>query len=343
MNRNPSLAPSLAPAPERTTAALGAHFLGLVADRLAATEELIREQTTSEISFIDEASEHIFNGGGKRVRPALLLLSSRMLGNEGTEDITYAAVVELIHTATLVHDDIIDDSKLRRGRTTVHNIWDNSQAVLLGDWLYTTSMKMALSHDRLDVVRQLCNATLRMTEGELLVLQRLGALDMSRDEYFDIIERKTAYLFASACSIPAIASGNKADLAALETYGRSLGLCFQLVDDLLDFTETEAALGKPVLSDLKGGKLTLPLILLMPRLDPKQRGWIEQVLEDRDFSRVGSEQILELVTEAGVVEEVRELAQSYALAAQTALERFPASEARDALEFAPEFVLNRHS
>ncbi len=335
--------PSLAVAPEMVTAARGAHFLALVAEGLAAAEALMREQTTCEISFIEEASEHIFNGGGKRVRPALLLLSSRMLGSESAEDITYAAVVELIHTATLVHDDIIDDSKLRRGRTTVHNIWDNSQAVLLGDWLYTTSMKMALGHDRLDVVRKLCDATLRMTEGELLVLQRLGASDISRDEYFDIIDRKTAYLFASACSIPAIAAGNEADLNALEQYGRSLGLCFQLVDDLLDFTETEAALGKPALSDLKGGKLTLPLVLLMPRLSARHRRWIEKVLEDREFLRVEPEQILELVSSAGVVEEVREMAKSYALAAQSALESFPASEARDALEFAPEFVLNRRS
>jgi len=335
--------PSLAVAHELATADRGAHFLGLVADRLAATEEVIRRQTTSEITFIDEASEHIFRGGGKRVRPTLLLLSSRMLGSESAEDITYAAVVELIHTASLVHDDIIDDSKLRRGRTTIHNVWDNSQAVLLGDWLYMTSMKMALSHDRLDVVRQLCESTLRMTEGELLVLERLGATDVTREEYFEIIERKTAFLFASACSIPSLANGTKDDWEALSLYGRSLGLCFQLVDDLLDFTENETRLGKPALSDLKGGKLTLPLILLMPRLAAGKRRWIEQVLEDRAFERVQPEQILELVDNAGVVEEVRETAQSYALAAQTALERFPPGEARDALEFAPEFVLNRRS
>lgn len=339
MNRNPSLAV----APELVTAARGAHFLSLISDRLDETEERMRRQATSRISFIDEASEHIFNGGGKRVRPALLLLSSRMLGTESAADITYAAVVELIHTATLIHDDIIDDSRLRRGKITVHNLWDNSQAVLLGDWLYTTSMKMALSHDRLDVVRKLCDATLRMTEGELLVLERLGATDVSREEYFEIIECKTAYLFASACSIPALAAGRCADLSALESYGRSLGLCFQLVDDLLDFTESEAALGKPVLSDLKGGKLTLPLILLMPRLDSSQRRWIEWVLEDRDFSRIKPEQILELVSDAGVIDEVREMAKTHALAARNALERFPAGEARDALEFAPEFVLNRRS
>lgn len=335
--------PSLAVAEKLSTAAKGARFLSLVSDQLEATEELIKERIASDIPFITEAGEYIFNGGGKRVRPALLLLSSRMLGNHRAEDVTYAAVIELIHTATLIHDDIIDDSKLRRGRTTVHNVWDNSQAVLLGDWLYTTSMQMALSHGHLDVVQTLCDATLRMTEGELLVLERLGAIDITRDEYFDIVERKTAHLFAAACAIPALGTENGGQRQALEDYGRALGLCFQLVDDLLDFTESEASLGKPVLSDLKGGKLTLPLILLLPRLDSSRRRWIEWVLEDREFSRVEPEQILELVTGTGVIEEVRELAESHALAARKALERFPAGDARDALEFAPEFVLNRRS
>ncbi|MFQ5526840.1 MAG: polyprenyl synthetase family protein [Thermoanaerobaculia bacterium] len=339
MSRNPSLAV----ATELSTAVRGTRFLGLVADQLAATEDLIRLKIGSDIPFITDASEYIFNGGGKRVRPALLLLSSKMLGNPGDEDVTYAAVIEFIHTATLVHDDIIDDSKLRRGQSTVHNVWDNSQTVLLGDWLYTTSMKMALGHDRLDVVRKLCEATLRMTEGELMVLDRLGALNVSREEYFDIIERKTAFLFSAACSIPALAGGSETERTALDDYGRALGLCFQLVDDLLDFTESEASLGKPALSDLKGGKLTLPLILLLPRLDSGRKRWIEWVLEDRDFSRVEPQQILELVTSTGIVEEVRELAESYASAARKALQGLPAGEARDALEFAPEFVLNRRS
>ncbi len=339
MTRNPSLAV----ARELATAARGSRFLGLVSEQLKATEALLRRKIASDISFIEDAGEYIFAGGGKRVRPALLLLSSQMLGSESEEDVTYAAVIELIHTATLVHDDIIDDSKLRRGRTTIHKVWDNSQAVLLGDWLYTTSMQMALSHDRLDVVRTLCEATLRMTEGELLVLERLGAIDVTRAEYFDIIERKTAHLFSAACSIPALAAGGDAAYLALGQYGRALGLCFQLVDDLLDFTESEASLGKPVLSDLKGGKLTLPLILLLPRLDSGRRRWIEWVLEDRDFRRVEAAQILELVSSSGVIDEVRELAERQALTARETLQGFPASEARDALEFAPEFVLNRRS
>lgn len=336
--------PSLAVAPSVPAGAGANRFLPLVADRLEATEEILRARIASDVPFIEDAGSYLLEGGGKRVRPALLLLASQMLRVEGDEDLTYAAVVELIHTGSLIHDDIIDEATLRRGREAVHRVWDNSRTVLLGDWLYTTSMKMALSHDRLEVVRRLCDATCRMTEGELLVLERLGATNVTNEEYFDIIERKTAHLFAAACSIPALKNGNLPEAeVALNAYGRALGLCFQLVDDILDFTAKEEELGKPVLSDLKGGKLTLPLILVLPRLDFGRRRLIEQVLEDRDFSRTQPEEILALVAEEGSLEEVRELAASYASAAHLALEGFPPSEAREALDFAPEFVLNRHS
>src|SRR4029078_12120213 len=215
------------------------------------------------------AGDYISQSGGKRVRPALLLLAARLLDRDGDEEVTYAAVVEFIHTATLIHDDIIDHAALRRGKTTVNHLWGNSLTVLLGDWIYTTAMKMALSHDNLEVVKQLCDATLRMTEGELLALQRLGAPDLTVDEYFGIIDRKTAHLFAAACSIPSLIHPRRPEAgAALQRYGMALGTCFQLVDDLLDFTARESELGKPVLSDLKEGKLTLTLILLLPPVAP---------------------------------------------------------------------------
>jgi octaprenyl-diphosphate synthase len=331
-------------APQTGSALDPARFLDLIAPKLIATEELFRRHLGSDVPFISEAGSYLFNGGGKRMRPALLLLSSRLLGHDGDEEITYAAVVELIHTATLVHDDIIDDARLRRGQPTVDSVWDNSRAVLLGDWLYTTSMQLALRHGRIEVIRRLCDATLRMTEGELLVLDRLGALDIDAEEYFDIIDRKTARLFAAASSIPAlIPPATDEQRQALETYGRSLGLCFQLVDDLLDFTASEDDLGKPVLSDLKGGKLTLPLILLLPRLDPRRLNLIGRVLEDRSFDHVEPGEILEAVTAEGTLEEVQELASRHARKAIEALTIFPASDAREALEFAPEFVLNRRS
>jgi len=319
-------------------------FLELVADKLAAVEVLFKQHLDSDVPFIHKAGAYIAQGGGKRVRPALLLLAARLLGHDGDEEVTYAAVVEFIHTATLIHDDIIDHAALRRGQATLNRLWGNNLTVLLGDWIYTTAMQMALSHGHLEVVQRLCAATLRMTEGELLAFERLGAIDLTVEEYFEIVERKTAHLFAAACSIPSLIPPIRQDAGqVLHRYGRALGICFQLVDDLLDFTARESEIGKPVLSDLKEGKLTLPLILLLPRVDTAQRRLIETVLEDRSFGRVSSAEILDLVRIEGTIEEVAELAQGYAAQAKQELEIFPPGDARDALEFAPDFVLNRRS
>jgi octaprenyl-diphosphate synthase len=319
-------------------------YLSLIADKLAASEKLFVEMLDSDVPFIREAGEHIFDAGGKRFRPALLLLSAKLLGHDGDEEITYATVVELIHTATLIHDDIIDHASLRRGHNTVNQIWGNSLTVLLGDWLYTTSMKMALSHDNLEVIRRLCDATLRMTEGELLAQQRLGSVDLTTEEYFEITRRKTAHLFSAACSIPALMQPAKPDAdVALQRYGKALGTCFQLVDDQLDFTASQGELGKPVLSDLREGKLTLPLILLLPRIDPKQRQLIQSVLEDGDFNRVDRQAILDLVAAEGTLEETAELAENLATEAREELATFSPGSAREAMEFAPDFVLQRRS
>jgi len=323
-------------------------FLELVADKLVATEEVFRRHFRSDVPFIDRAGEYLTGGGGKRVRPALLLLAARLLGHDGEEEITYAATVEFIHTATLVHDDVIDHSTLRRGRSTVNRLWGNHLTVLLGDWIYTTAMQMALSHGRIEVVQRLCDATLKMVEGELLALRRLGDPRLPVAEYFQIIDRKTAHLFAAACSIPSLipsgldGAGQAARPGAtLARYGENLGICFQLVDDLLDFTAREEELGKPVLSDLKEGKLTLPLILLLPRVGPESRRKVEQVLEDRAFKRVAVEEILALVEAEGTLAEVREMAEGYAEKARRELEVFAPSPTREALEFAPDFVLHR--
>ena len=329
-------------ASKTTGVSAGARYFALIADRLDATEEVFRRSLASDVPFIEEAGEYIFAGGGKRMRPALVLLAAAMLERDSDEEVTYAAVVELIHSATLIHDDIIDHASLRRSRPTVNHVWGNSKTVLLGDWLYTTAMNMALSHGNLEVVRRLCQATLEMTEGELLALDRLGAIDLTSEEYFSIIERKTARLFAAASSVPALMPPTRPDAAAaLSRYGGALGTCFQLVDDLLDFTARERELGKPVLSDLKEGRLTLPLLLALPRLDQTRRGWIASMLEDGAFSRVEPERIVELIEAEGTLDETRELAQSYADEAQKQLAFFPPGEARDALEFAPDFVLHR--
>jgi octaprenyl-diphosphate synthase len=325
-------------------AELQEQFLSLVGEKLAATEIIFRQFLESDVPFIRQANDYIASSGGKRIRPALLLLTSRLLGQDGEEEITYAAVIEFIHTASLVHDDIIDHALLRRGNASVNELWGNSRTVLLGDWIYTTAMKMALRHDSLQVVRKLCSATLKMTEGELLTLERLGARDVGVDEYFSIIDRKTACLFAAAASIPALIPPAKPDAeAALHRYGAALGRCFQLVDDLLDFTATQDELGKPVLSDLKEGKLTLPLILLLPRIDIARRRKIDRVLEDRSFDRVSPSEILEIVHGEGTLDEVSEMASAHAEEACRELSFFPASPARAALEYAPSFILKRRS
>lgn len=319
-------------------------FLDLVAEKLVATEEVFRRNLGSDVPFIHKAGRYLANGGGKRVRPALLLLASRLLGHDGEEEITYAATVEFIHSATLIHDDIIDHATLRRGHATLNQLWGNNLTVLLGDWIYTTAMQMALTHGHLEVVRNLCRATLKMVEGELLMLERLGDPKLPTEEYFSIIERKTAHLFAAACSIPSLIPPYRPEAGeVLARYGRHLGICFQLVDDLLDFTAREEEVGKPVLSDLKEGKLTLPLILALPRLDAGRRQAVERVLEDRSFERVDAGEILEIVQVEGTLEEVRELAEDYGCKARQELEFFPPGDAREALVFAPEFVLNRRS
>ena len=345
--QNSPLLDSKPDTPEDTKAArsaLAGRFVDLVADKLLATEALFRQHLDSDVPFIHNAGDYIANGGGKRVRPALLLLAARLLGHDGDEEVTYGAVVEFIHTATLIHDDIIDHAGLRRGQPTLNNLWGNNLTVLLGDWIYTKAMQMALSHGQIEVIQRLCDATLKMTEGELLAFQRLGAIDLTVDEYFEIIDRKTAHLFAAACSIPSLIPPQRPEAGqVLARYGRALGICFQLVDDLLDFTARESELGKPVLSDLKEGKLTLPLILLLPRVAAPERKRIEMVLEDRSFDRVSPREILDLVHAQGTLAEVTEMAEGYAAAAKQELAVFPPSDARDALELTPDFVLHRRS
>ncbi len=313
-----------------------------IAPRLVATEERIRARLVSDVPFVAKAGEYLFAAGGKRMRPALLLLVARALEREGDEAVTYAAVVEMIHAATLVHDDIIDHSPLRRGRTTVHEVWGSDLTVLLGDWLYTMAMRMSLEHANVEVIDLFCRATLRMTEGELMALDRLGAIDLTEREYFEIIDRKTAALFAAACSAPALIRPCRSDtLSPLAEFGRALGHCFQLVDDLLDYTAAAEQLGKPVLSDLREGKLTLPLLRALPRLDAAARRKVETVLADREFRRVNPEEILELVRREGTLAETEEVARGWGDRARAALTVLPDGDARRALELAPSYVLRR--
>ncbi len=243
-----------------------------IRDDLARVDAEFVRHVQSKVELIPTIGRYIQSSGGKRIRPAVLLMAARLCGYTGDRAVLYAAVVEFIHTATLVHDDIIDDAELRRGRLAVHSQWGNDVTVLLGDYLYIKSMAMALTQDELEIIRLLCDVTLRMIEGELYQLTKNGDPDVTEEEHFEIIRRKTAYLFSGCARIGAmLADRPTAEVEALGEYGFKLGIAFQLVDDLLDLTGTVQSLGKPVASDLREGKITLPVIALMHRADPSVR------------------------------------------------------------------------
>ena len=317
-------------------------IIQLVEEDLARVEEIFEAQFRSDVGLVGEIGRYIREGGGKRIRPALLLLACRLCGYRGDRAITLASVVEFIHTATLLHDDIIDEATVRRGKRSVNSRWGNDITVLLGDFLYTKSMSMALSQDNLPILRLLSDVTLRMIEGELLEIERNGDLRMSEAQHLDIIRRKTADLFAACMSIGAILGDVSEDKRrALTSYGLNLGICFQMVDDLLDFTADEKVLGKPVNNDLREGKLTLPVIFLLRKAGTAGAQTVSHVLADRGFERVSREDLLRLAREHGALEEARALAQRYAEAARKDLAVFERSPFREALAVLPDFILSR--
>jgi octaprenyl-diphosphate synthase len=317
-------------------------LLDLIAPKLELVEEELRRNFQSRIATISDVGEHILGGGGKRLRPALLLLVSRMLKYDGYRDVVYAAVVEFIHTATLIHDDIIDEADVRRGRTSVNYGWGNNLTVLVGDYIFMHSMHMALGEGNLEVLRLLSDATIKMIEGEILGTEQNGRSDISVEDYFDIVGRKTAALFGATCRIPAyLVDLPESSAVSLKDYGYNLGVSFQLIDDLLDFTSSTEVLGKPALSDLKEGKVTLPLILAMPHLTTRERELIARVASRKSFDGVDPGEILSIVSRYDTVEQTREIARDYANRARRALDPFPASPAKDTLEMALDFVMER--
>jgi octaprenyl-diphosphate synthase len=318
----------------------------LIADKLARVEEELLLHFRSPIPTIDRIGTYLASGGGKRIRPALLLLSARLLDyEEGEKDVRYATVVEFIHTATLVHDDIIDEARLRRGRTSANARWGNNLTVLFGDYLYTKSMGIALDEGDLTILKVLSDTTLSMIEGEIIAIEKTGDVHTTREDALEIIRRKTADLFSAACRLPAHFAP-RGDLFAAERlaqYGRCLGVAFQLIDDLLDYTSSEEAVGKPVLNDLREGKLTVPLLLALPSATEAERRAVAAVLSERDFKSVEPGEILRLVQRAEAVAQTRALARDYAGAARVALTSFPDSPAKEGLLLATESVIDRVS
>jgi octaprenyl-diphosphate synthase len=327
---------------EKSSSALAQIFEPIRADLELVDREFGRH-IQSHVDLIPTIGKYIQTSGGKRIRPAVLLMAARLSGYQGERAILYAAVVEFIHTATLVHDDIIDDSDLRRGRLAVHSRWGNDVTVLLGDYLYIKSMAMALTHDTLELVRVLCDVTLHMIEGELYQLTKNGQADIEEEEHFDIIRRKTAFLFGGCSQIGGMLGAISDDKAqALREYGFNLGIAFQLVDDLLDFTGDSGAVGKPIGSDLREGKVTLPLIhLLRQSKDGRAADIVREAIASRNVTPEQWTELLHSLKEHASIDYAYRRAVEFAERAKKPLYAFPPSSERDALLALPDYVLSR--
>jgi octaprenyl-diphosphate synthase len=313
----------------------------LLSDDLRAIEREFSADAVSSVAAITDISGYLREGGGKRIRPSLLLLSAKSLGYSGLGMIRLGAVVEMVHSATLVHDDIIDAADTRRGRPSANTTWGNAKCVLAGDWLYMQAFKVALDERNFRVLDLLIGLTQQMVEGELLQMEKLGQ-SISQDEYNSLIYRKTACLFEVSMRLGSVlASINGAAEQQMGDYGRSLGMAFQIVDDVLDLTATEEVLGKPVASDLREGKATLAVIHAIENGNPAERTAIQTVLTDQNFETVTHAEILSILARHNSVDYAMNIAFQHAEAARLALADLPDSDYKRALLWVPDFVVAR--
>jgi octaprenyl-diphosphate synthase len=293
-------------------------------------DAVIRERLSSNVALIDQISRYIVSAGGKRIRPRLVLLFAEALGFEGPERLEVAAIVEFIHTATLLHDDVVDESALRRGRATANAIFGNAASVLVGDFLYSRAFQMMVGVNRMRVLDVLADTTNVIAEGEVLQLMNMHDADLAVTDYLQVIRFKTAKLFEASARLGAVLGGADAAVEeACASYGRSLGTAFQLVDDLLDYEGKVEELGKNIGDDLREGKATLPLLLAMERATPPERQLLRQAIEQGEVPRLP--EILAIVRRTGALEGTREAARRESELARAALAALPESRARNAL------------
>jgi octaprenyl-diphosphate synthase len=315
----------------------------LISPELELVEEEFERQARSNIQVIAYIGEHLRRSGGKRVRPALTILSNYAVGGNGSTrgSIRMATVMEFLHTATLVHDDVIDKAETRRNRPSINNEFGNQTAVLMGDWLYMSAFETSLAERSLPILDILTAVTRKMTEGELLQLTLLGRTDISEEQYFDVIARKTAYLFSACCEIGALLGGaTPTAQSMLRDYGMNLGVAFQLVDDLLDFTSSEDVLGKPAGADLLEGKVSLPLIFLLQR-EPEMRSAIQTVINEAGYESFSRPVLLEALERSGALQLALQRAIEYATAALTALDGLDESPYAQVLSSIPAYIVER--
>ncbi|MCU1233015.1 MAG: Geranyltranstransferase [Candidatus Solibacter sp.] len=314
----------------------------LIHDDLELVEKKITVESVASVDAVTAIGQYLQSAGGKRLRPALLLLSAKLVGNGGPSAIQLGAVVELIHAATLVHDDVIDTAETRRGRPSTNIKWGNHTCVLAGDWLYMQAFQIALRERSFQMLDLLIGLTQMMVEGELLQLDRIGRIDVTEADCMELVDRKTACLFSVCARLGGLCGHTDPQTQEkLGEYAWNLGMAFQLVDDVLDFTAREKTLGKPVGGDLREGKVTLPLVYALERATPEERKLVETILEDRTYDRVPFQRILALLEKYQGIERVKERAQAFTDKARQTIGEFPESRYQRALLAVTELVTER--
>jgi octaprenyl-diphosphate synthase len=319
-----------------------AAVFSVVADDMQRVDVRIRARLDSDVPLVRQVAEHIVAGGGKRLRPVLLLLAAGATGFRGEARHELAGVIVFIHTATLLHDDVVDESALRRGRPTANAVWGNKASVLVGDFLFSRAFQLMVVDGSLEVLAILSNASAVIAEGEVQQLLTANDIETTVADYLKVIGAKTAALFDAACRIGAVvAERPKAEAEALGTFGQALGMAFQLVDDLLDYTARETELGKTIGDDFREGKLTLPVVLAIERAGPGERDFWQRALEDLDQRDDDLEQAIRLCERHGTLAETLALAGRYRDQALEALALFPPSPLRQTLEEVARFTVDR--
>ena len=314
----------------------------LIQEELDQVEKKITLESVASVDAVTAIGQYLQSSGGKRLRPSLLLLSAKLAGHAGETAIQMGAVVEMVHAATLVHDDVIDAAQTRRGRPSTNVKWGNHTCVLAGDWLYMQAFQIALRERNFQILELLIGLTQMMVEGELLQLERIGRIDVSEADCMELVDRKTACLFSVCARLGAIAGG--ADINVQERLGEyawNLGMAFQLVDDVLDFTAREKTLGKPVGGDLREGKVTLPLVYALEYATPEERRLVETILRERNYEQVPFARILSLIENHRGIQRVRDRAQAFTDKARRIINEFPESSYQRALLTVTDLVTDR--
>ena len=314
----------------------------LAAADMEAVNTLIRQRLASNVVLINQISAHIIGSGGKRLRPMLHLLAARACAYRGNGHILLAALIEFIHTSTLLHDDVVDESDLRRGRKTANAVWGNAASVLVGDFLYSRSFQMMVELDDMRIMCILADTTNRIAEGEVLQLLNIGNADTTEQAYLDVIERKTAVLFSAATRLGAVLAGLPSEQEeALAQYGLHLGYAFQIADDVLDYVSDADTLGKNIGDDLAEGKPTLPVIHAIAHSPPGQAASLRRAIESGGLDSLDN--IIAAIRDSGAIDHARSRAEHYAQSARSTLSALPASPARDALSLLADHSVNRSS